>query len=159
MDNEFDLVTIWDLDAPLDPVWSTLRAVEQWPDWWRSVRQVEPLADGDSQGVGAVHRLVWQTALPYRLTLDTMVTAVEPPERIEVRAWGDVEGTGIWSLSRDSKGATVVRYVWRVGVGKPWMRRLLPILKPVFAWNHRKVMAIGGAGLRRHLARRDADSA
>jgi len=34
------------------------------------------------------------------------------------------------------------------------MRRLLPVLRPVFAWNHDKVMQAGDAGLRRHLAAR-----
>lgn len=154
MVNDFDLATEWKLDAPIDEVWATLRAVEQWPRWWPSVRQAEPIAAGNEMGIGATHRLVWKTALPYCLTLTTKVIAVEPTHRIEVRAWGDVEGTGIWFLRRDARGATIVRYVWRVSVNTPWMRRILPILKPVFAWNHVKVMGVGGVGLRRHLAER-----
>ena len=150
----FDLVTDWALDAPPDEVWAVLRAVEAWPLWWRSVRRVETLAVGDAEGIGAVHRLVWQTALPYRLTITTEISAIEPGRRIEVRASGDVEGTGTWSLRPGAEGGTAVRYVWRVGVGKPWMRRLLPVLRPVFAWNHDKVMQAGDAGLRRHLAAR-----
>jgi uncharacterized protein YndB with AHSA1/START domain len=155
MAEEFDLVTDWRLDAPLAAVWATLRDVEAWPGWWASVRRVETLEAGGREGVGAIHRLTWQTALPYRLTLATEVTAVEPMRRIAVRATGDVEGTGLWTLASAADGATAVRYVWRVGVTKPWMRAMLPVLKPAFAWNHGKVMAIGGEGLRRHLARMD----
>ena len=154
MTEQFDLFTEWRVDAPLTEVWATLRAVERWPGWWRSVRRVEPLADGDPEGVGAMHRLIWQTALPYSLSLTTEVMAVEPERRIEVRAWGDVEGTGIWTLSQDAKRPAVVKYLWQVDVNRVWMKHLLPVLKPAFGWNHRKVMGIGGAGIQHYLATR-----
>lgn len=156
MADGFDLVTDWALDAPPDEVWAALRAVEAWPLWWPSVRRVETLATGDADGIGAIHRLLWQTALPYRMTITTEVSAIEPRRRIEVRARGDVEGSGTWSLAPGAGGGTVVRYVWRVGVGKPWMRRFLPVLRRVFAWNHVKVMEKGATGLQRHLAERGA---
>ena len=35
---------------------------------------------------------------------------------------------------------------------KPWMIALSPILRPVFAWNHGKVMGWGYDGLTRKLA-------
>jgi uncharacterized protein YndB with AHSA1/START domain len=152
---EFDLVTDWDIDAPLAEVWNALRAAEAWPTWWPSVRRVELLVAGDAQGVGATHRLNWRTALPYDLVLETEVVAVDIERRIEVRARGDVEGVGIWSLGANPGGATTVRYVWRVSVAKPWMRHLLPLLKPAFAWNHRKVMSAGEAGLQRLVASSD----
>lgn len=150
----FDLVSDWVLDAPPGEVWAVLRAVEAWPLWWPSVRRVATLAAGDSDGIGAAHRLVWQGALPYRLAITTEVAAIEPGRRIAVRARGDVEGAGTWTLRPEGGSGTAVRYVWRVGVDKAWMRRLLPILKPIFAWNHGKVMVAGEAGLRRHLATR-----
>ncbi|HMQ93111.1 MAG TPA: SRPBCC family protein [Amaricoccus sp.] len=149
---EFDLTTEWDLSAPVSPVWAALRAVEAWPAWWRSVRKVEPLVAGSESGIGAVHRLTWQTALPYRLVLTTEVTAVQPERRIEVRARGDIEGTGVWTLLPRERDGCRVRYLWRVRVTKPWMRAVLPVLKPAFAWNHREVMRIGGAGMARLLA-------
>ena len=37
----FNLVTEWDLDAPVERVWPLLTKVEEWPLWWRAVRQVE----------------------------------------------------------------------------------------------------------------------
>ena len=64
---QFDLVTDWAFEAPPERVWAILRAVEDWPSWWPSVRKVEPVAAGDGDGVGAIHRLTWQTALPYTL--------------------------------------------------------------------------------------------
>ena len=148
---QFDLVTEWAFEAPPEQVWTILRAVESWPTWWPSVRRVEPVAAEDGNGVGAIHRLTWQTALPYTLTLATKVTAIDPMRRIEVRATGDVEGTGTWML-RPEAGTTLVRYVWRVSVARPWMRVGLPLLRPAFAWNHGKVMETGGFGLRQRLA-------
>jgi hypothetical protein len=41
-----------------------------------------------------------------------------------------------------------------VEVTKPWMRALAPLLRPVFTWNHGKVMGWGYEGLRRELAAR-----
>jgi hypothetical protein len=62
-----------------------------------------------------------------------------------------VEGTGIWTLCPEA-GMTVVSYVWRVGVTQAWMRACLPLLRPVFAWNHGKVMEAGRLGLQQRLA-------
>ena len=159
MAQAFELVTDWRLDAPPEEVWAALRAVEAWPQWWPSVLRVEVLAAGDADGIGAVHRLLWQTALPYRLTITSAVAAIEPGRRIEVRVSGHVVGTGTWTLGAGAGGGTAVGYLWRVDVGRPWMRWLLPALRPVFAWNHGKVMARGGDGLRRHLAAREAPPA
>ena len=44
------------------------------------------------------------------------------------------------------------RYDWIVELTKPWMRSLAPILRPVFAWNHNKVMEWGRDGITRKLA-------
>ena len=45
-----------------------------------------------------------------------------------------------------------MRYDWIVEVTKPWMRLSAPLLRPVFAWNHGKVMGWGYQGLTRKLA-------
>jgi hypothetical protein len=46
--------------------------------------------------------------------------------------------------------------LWRVRVGKPWMRAFERVLKPAFVWNHNSVMRRGELGLRAELARRNA---
>ncbi|MFX4427889.1 hypothetical protein ABTA68_19880, partial [Acinetobacter baumannii] len=85
-------------------------------------------------GIGAVNRFTWATALPYDLSFDMTVAAMEPMRRIEGCATGELEGLGVWTLSR-SDGSTTARYDWHVDAAKPWMRRLAPLLAPVFAWN------------------------
>jgi uncharacterized protein YndB with AHSA1/START domain len=148
---QFHLITTWRFDAPLAAVWRTLSAPEDWPTWWRAVTRVETLAPGDAEGIGALRRLTWRTALPYTLTFAMRTTRVEPMRLIEGRAEGELNGLGRWTLAEDGAG-TRVRYDWIVEVEKPWMRALAPLLRPVFAWNHNKVMAWGEEGLKRRLA-------
>jgi hypothetical protein len=148
---QFHLITDWSLPGPVEPVWRALTAPEHWPSWWRAVARVEPLAEGDANGVGAVRRITWRTALPYTLTFTMRVTRVEPMALIEGRAEGELAGIGRWTL-RPEGARTQVRYDWMVEVTKPWMRRAAPLLRPVFAWNHGVVMRWGYEGLTRKLA-------
>lgn len=147
---QFQLMTEWRIDAPLDQVWDALCAVESWPDWWPSVRRVEPLAAGNENGIGAEHRFTWATALPYDLTFVMRVADIYPMRQIKGHATGELAGMGVWTLSHGD-GLTIAQYDWRVDVAKPWMRWLAPLLRPVFAWNHGVVMRRGEQGLRRHL--------
>jgi hypothetical protein len=41
-----------------------------------------------------------------------------------------------------------------VTAAKPWMSRLCPLARPLFAWNHDHVMRGGGRGLARLLEAR-----
>lgn len=148
---QFHLVTTWRLDASVSAVWRALSKPEHWPSWWRAVVRVETLAGGDALGIGALRRMTWRTALPYTLTFDMRTTRIEPLHLIEGRAEGELNGLGRWTLARDGTG-TRVRYDWIVAVEKPWMRVMAPLLRPVFAWNHNKVMAWGEEDLARKLA-------
>jgi uncharacterized protein YndB with AHSA1/START domain len=149
--SQFHLVTNWTLAAPVEPVWKALMAPDDWPAWWRAVERVEKLADGDENGVGAVRRITWRTALPYKLAFAMRVTRVAPMTLIEGRAEGELAGLGRWTLT-PAGAHTQVRYDWMVEVTKPWMRLAAPLLRPVFAWNHGVVMRWGYEGLTRKLA-------
>jgi uncharacterized protein YndB with AHSA1/START domain len=147
----FDLVTEWRFAAPVERVWAELQAVEAWPQWWPMVKGVQVLRRGDAQGLGSVRRLTWATALPYSLAFDIETVRVEPLALIEGRANGELDGVGVWTLAPDGE-ETQVRYDWRVAVTKPWMRAMVPMLRPVFAWNHGVVMERGRKGLAARLA-------
>src|SRR5262249_41902590 len=88
---------------------------------------------------------------PYKVRFNMRTVRVEPPSLIEGHADGELSGTGRWTLTSEGTG-TRVRYDWIVEVTKPWMRLLAPLLRPVFAWNHNKVMEWGRAGLERKPA-------
>ncbi|HHY48630.1 MAG TPA: hypothetical protein GYA10_02645 [Alphaproteobacteria bacterium] len=146
----FDLVSHWYLPAPLDRVWAEIAAPEQWPAWWRAVKRVELLREGDAAGIGAVRRLTWSTALPYTIVIDTETTRIVPNRLIEGRATGELNGGGLWTLAPVAEG-THVRYDWQVELQLSWQRALAPVLRPVFAWNHAVVMGWGEAGIRTRL--------
>lgn len=149
---QFHLVTEWRIDAPVTDVWSVLVDVENWPAWWRAVKRVELLEKGDASGIGVVRRLTWSTALPYDLSFDFRSTRIEPLALIEGRAFGELDGTGRWTLRQDGE-TTHVRYDWIVEVTKTWMVVLAPLLRPVFTWNHNKVMEWGHEGLLKRLGK------
>ncbi len=114
------------------------------------MQAVVELKKGDANGVGAVRRFTWSSALPYRLSFEMGVTAVERPMTMEGIASGELSGCGRWQLEAEGT-TTLVRYDWTVAKTRPWMNFAAPVMQPVFRWNHGRVMAEGGRGLARHL--------
>jgi Polyketide cyclase / dehydrase and lipid transport len=147
---EFHLTTHWTLDAPFEAVWQALMAPEEWPSWWPAVVRVERLQDGDANGIGAIRRMTWRTALPYTLTFSMRTTHGEPMRLIERRAEGELDGVGRWTLALQG-ARTQVRYDWIVEVTRPSMRLAAPMLRAIFTWNHGVVMRWGNEGLTREL--------
>ena len=131
-------------------VWHELTRPEDWPGWWRAVRDVRSIKEGDANGVGAVRRFTWGTALPYTLSFEMTATRIEPMSVIEGRARGELDGTGRWTLRPEGAG-THVRYDWMIDVTTPWQVTLAPILRPLFAWNHGVVMGWGYTDLKTRL--------
>jgi hypothetical protein len=151
MAEDYEFVTVWRFDAPLAEVWAPIKDSEKWSDWWKGVLEVEKLKDGDPHGVGAIHRSTWKSVLPYKLVFDSETVRVEEQKLIEVRAFGELDGVGIWTLEAENAGRTRVRYDWRVKTTKSWMNFLAPLAKPFFRWNHDTIMNWGGAGLAKKL--------
>ena len=147
---QYEFTTIWRVRAPQDKVWDLIFNSDRWPNWWRGVEKVEKVHDGDANHVGAVYRYTWKSKLPYRLIFDMQTMRVEPRSIIEGRAIGELQGTGLWTLTHDH-GITTVRYDWKVETTKAWMNLLAPIARPFFSWNHDVVMGWGGEGLARTL--------
>ena len=146
----YSFVTQWEIRAPIETVWEELFHSERWPRWWKGLEQVVELEPGDSQRIGCVRRFTWRGRLPYTLIVDMRITRVEPPVALESLASGELEGRGLWRLSRSHHG-TRVRYDWEVRTTKRWMNWLAPAARPLFAWNHDVVMRWGGWGLSRLL--------
>ena len=62
------------------------------------------------------------------------------------RIEGDFVGEGIWTIS-PAEGGTCAVLEWNVEVRKGLVRRLTPVLRPLFAWNHGWAMARGLASI------------
>lgn len=149
---DYRFVTVWRLAAPIDRVFAEIDGIEQWPEWWTSVRRVERLAAGDAAGIGATFRTTFRGRLPYELRFDTRTTRREPPTSLAGDATGELEGVGEWTLWEDG-GWTNVRYVWAIRTTAAWMNLLapLPFVDAIFRLNHHAVMRKGLEGIRRRL--------
>lgn len=139
-------MTGWRFRAPVDVVFDRLADIARYPQWWQGVRSTTRLKMGDDGGVGETWRQVWRSRLPYDLVFDTEVIRVARPNVIEVRATGELAGSGVWALT-ESGDITTVTYSWTVRTTRPWMNLLAPIARPIFKWNHDYAMANGGRGL------------
>jgi hypothetical protein len=147
---QYRFLTTWLLDAQREPVWEAIHDQKSWPSWWRGVEEVIELEPGDEDGLGSYSRFTWRSRLPYDLVFEARTTRVERPHLLEAEASGELAGTGRWRIY-EGDGATAVLYEWNVRTTKPWMNLLAPIARPIFAWNHKWVMARGGEGLARLL--------
>lgn len=143
---DYAFLTTWLLDAPRQRVWEAVHDQASWPSWWRGVEEAVELRPGDADGVGSVSRMVWKSALPYRVSFEVTTTRVERPTLLEGQAVGELEGTGRWRFY-EQDGVTAVLYEWNVATTRPWMNHLAPLLRPAFEWNHDWVMARGGEGI------------
>jgi uncharacterized protein YndB with AHSA1/START domain len=149
--SDYQFVTVWRFDAPLESVWETIKHSERWNEWWKGVISVIELKAGDENGVGSVRRSKWKSALPYTLEFDSEIIRVEPMKIIEARAFGELEGTGIWTFTAENENRIRVHYDWTVKTTKPWMNYVAPLARPFFRWNHDVIMNWGGDGLAKKL--------
>lgn len=152
--DHYHLVSEWRLEADIEAVAAVLATPERFPEWWPEVYlAVDELDRGRPDGVGRRLRLLTRGFLPYRLRWVATVVESDRPHRWAVAATGDLVGRGEWRLTQEG-AETVARYDWSVAAAKPSLRRLSPLLAPLFAWNHRWAMARGREGLVRELGRR-----
>jgi hypothetical protein len=77
------------------------------------------------------------------------------PDGFTIEATGDFAGRGVWTFVQEGPWVRLT-YDWRVRAGKPLLRYLSFLLKPIFSANHRWAMAQGEKSLRLELARRRA---
>ncbi|MEG8278457.1 SRPBCC family protein [Streptomyces sp. AHA2] len=136
--------SLWPLPAPPAAVYEVLQRPEDYPRWWRQVREVERL--DDTTGVLRI-----RSVLPYDMTFTARQTRREPSAGVlEIAVSGDIEGWVRWTVGPHGDG-TLARYDQVVSVGKPLLRRLAVPGRPLFRANHALMMRSGRRGLLRHL--------
>jgi Polyketide cyclase / dehydrase and lipid transport len=142
----YSFTTIWKLEAPIALVWSKIHAIEQWPRWWKGVKQVKLVHHGLENGLEAEYEITFKSVLPYTLVLRSKVVRLVFLKLMEGKATGELEGTGLWTLS-ENDNVTTVLYDWKVVTTRWWMNAIAPIARPIFIWNHNQLMKQGGVGL------------
>lgn len=136
--------SVWRLPAAPAAVYAVLERAEEYPRWWRQVRDVRPL--DERSGTARFRSL-----LPYDLVVTARERRHDPAAGIlEIEMSGDLEGWARWTLA-EAGGGTRALYEQEVEVRRPLMRRLAVPGRPVFLLNHALMMASGQRGLRRLL--------
>ena len=152
--NEYHFVTNWRVPGTVQQVSDILGDPLDLPRWWPSVYlAVEQIEPGDASGVGRVVALHTKGWLPYTLRWRFRVIESRRPYGFSLEAWGDFEGTGVWTFTQDGSFVKIT-YDWRIRADKPLLRYLSFLLKPVFSANHRWAMARGEESLIAELGRR-----
>lgn len=150
--SDYQFITIWKIDATVEAVWSAIEDADKWPEWWRGVLRSVEIKRGDADGLGSIRQTTWRSALPYKLEFDSEIIRIEKHVLIEARAFGELEGHGLWQFFAHAGSETRVQYDWTVKTTKPWMNRIAPVARPFFRWNHDTIMRWGEDGLKRRLA-------
>ncbi|MFI9101445.1 SRPBCC family protein [Streptomyces fildesensis] len=137
--------TTWRLGAGRDAVYAVLERPDEYPSWWRQVREVR--RTGETTGT-----LRFRSVLPYDLVVDARESRRDEAAGVlEVTMTGDLEGWVRWTVTADG-GGTRLLFEEDVVVRKPLMRRLAVPCRPFFRANHALMMRQGRRGLRDRLA-------
>lgn len=154
--NEYHFITRWRVEGTVKEVSAILNDASALPRWWPSAYlEVEELEPGDERGVGRVIGLYTKGWLPYTLRWKFRVTDSNHPHGFSLRAFGDFEGTGVWTFEQHGEFVSIV-YDWRIRADKPMLKALSFLLRPIFSANHRWAMSRGLDSLKLELARRRA---
>jgi hypothetical protein len=145
--HEYRFHTAWRVRATPELVTEILTSAKELPRWWP---QVYLSVAEEPDGGFSLHTRGW---LPYTLHWKFRVISTSHPHGFSLSAWGDLEGSGVWTFGPDGD-YTDIPYEWRVLAKKPLLRRFSFLLKPLFSANHRWAMARGEEGLRVEIARR-----
>ncbi|MFI5679632.1 SRPBCC family protein [Streptomyces cellulosae] len=142
--NRYRFHSLWRLPVAPAVVYAALERVEDYPRWWRQVREVNRI--DDSTGVVRIRSL-----LPYDLTVTVRETRRDPAAGVlETTVSGDIDGWARWTVTADGTGS-LARYEQVVDVSKPLLRRFAVPGRPVFRANHWLMMRAGRRGLAGHL--------
>lgn len=146
MPASFHLITTW--RVPLDPeeVFTLLAHARHYGEWWGKSAMRCVHADPGEPEVGKSVTLSVRGFLPYRLTMTTTSTALEPPSRIVGISRGDLVGVGAWTIAPDGLG-TVAELDWRVAVRGRLESVAGAPARPLLAANHRWTMRRGEEGM------------
>ncbi len=154
--NSFALSTRWLVAASIEEIAAILAAPERLTAWWPAVYLAAEVVDaGDVDGLGRTAAFNTRGWLPYTLRWRGKVASNRLPHELTIEASGDLAGRGIWRLEQ-RRDLAAVTYDWEVRIEKPGLRLLSPLLRPVFAANHRWAMERGFQGLNTELIRNRA---
>ena len=154
--NGYEFVTRWRVEGTCGEVADILGDPVGLARWWPAVYlDVHEIDPPNADGLGRRVRLLTKGWLPYTLRWEFVVTESRYPYGFAIEASGDFVGRGVWTFVQDDRFVDI-NYDWRIQAEKPLLKILSPVLRPLFATNHRWAMAQGEASLKLELLRRRA---
>lgn len=154
--NDYHFITHWRMKSTCEEITEILGNGPDLVRWWPSVYlRVDVLKPGAADGLGREVDLYTKGWLPYTLRWQFRVTEIRNPHGLTLEATGDFVGRGIWTFQQDGD-YVIITYDWKVQAGKPLLRNLSWLLKPIFSANHHWAMQMGEISLQLELDRRHA---
>ena len=142
--------TVWWTPGAIDRIWEALADYAKWPTWWRGIRSVEVVREGDASGTGTILRQQWRSWVPYTLVFDLEMLRIESQKSLEGRASGDLEGVCRWTFA-PVNGGTEIRFNVDIRTGRWWMNLPVPFASRIVQANFEAIMRWGREGLARKL--------
>lgn len=142
---------VWQIEAPIEPVWATVMALEQWPRWWDSVEKVTIIKPGKAGGINTVFATKWKIPLPVSIDAESRITQIKPPVLLEHVSESTITSVVQWHLGEVEWG-TLLCFTWGITHMNPIAREMLRPL-PQFLLDEvlLNAMKTGGQGLARFL--------
>jgi hypothetical protein len=134
----------WTFGVAPAELWAVLERTDDYVSWWSWLREFD--ADGLAAGTRA--RCTIQSPLPYALRCDVNVLEVEPARAVVTQIGGDLRGPARLDIAPNGSGSSA-RLSWSLELGNPVLARVARFGRPVMAWAHDVVVAMGVDQFRR----------
>lgn len=132
-------------------VFDTMAQVDDFPAWWRWLRDYE--IEGGGLHPGGVLRGLVVPPIPYTFHVSIHVDHIEPGSSIRARLRGDLDGDAqVWLVDHPVGCELTIR--WDVEMRKPSMRAAAKVARPLLVWGHDHVIEVAVDRFRGALAER-----
>ncbi|MGH2474896.1 MAG: SRPBCC family protein [Candidatus Limnocylindrales bacterium] len=148
MPAQYHFLSEYRLRGDPEALWAALADVPGWTAWWSWLKKVELLHPATGpDGLGASYRNTVRAPAGYGFVYTTEVTDVDHLRRIDLLSSGDIAGRGRFLIAPTASEEIDLRFAWLVSTPKPWMTAIAPVARPMFNWNHDRMMRAFGGGV------------
>lgn len=119
------------------------------PEWWPGVKRFEILS-AEQEMLPGCRIQASVKGLIGDLNFELEINKTVPCREIVMQSRGDLAGQGVWTLTPDN-GNTISTYIWEVATTGRLMNAIGFFCKPIFIWNHNRVMNAGFKALKKRL--------